>query len=101
MDHARKSCYAKRGGDAMRIPLEDRLLGTRAHGVEVLALNEALELLAKVDPRKGRIWRPECGGDGPGPERLERNRVTRLENGGGVVVSRTEWLTSSRRASAC
>ena len=55
VDHARKGRYAKRGGDAMRIPLEERLLGTRAHGIEVLALHEALESLAKVDPRKGRI----------------------------------------------
>ena len=55
VDHARKWRYAKRGGDAVWVSLEERLLGTRAQGVEVLALDEALASLAKVDPRKGRI----------------------------------------------
>jgi RNA polymerase sigma-70 factor (ECF subfamily) len=31
------------------------LLGMRARGVEVLALNEALAALSKVDARKGRV----------------------------------------------
>jgi RNA polymerase sigma factor (TIGR02999 family) len=55
VDHARKRRYAKRGGDAERIPLEEAVLGTRAQGVEVLALDDALISLSKVDPRKGRV----------------------------------------------
>lgn len=55
VDHARKRQYAKRGGDAVRVPLEEALLGTRARGVEVLALDDALISLSKVDPRKGRV----------------------------------------------
>ena len=39
----------------MRVPLDDVLLGARARGIEVLALNEALESLARFDPRKGRV----------------------------------------------
>jgi RNA polymerase sigma factor (sigma-70 family) len=31
------------------------LIGARTQGVEVLALNEALTALSKVDPRKGRV----------------------------------------------
>ena len=31
------------------------MLGTRARGVEVLALDDALRSLAKIDPRKGRV----------------------------------------------
>jgi RNA polymerase sigma-70 factor, ECF subfamily len=55
VDHARRRGYAKRGGDAVRVPLDDVLLGARARGIEVLALNEALESLARFDPRKGRV----------------------------------------------
>ena len=55
VDHARRRRYAKRGGDAVRVPWEEALLGARARGVEVLALDDALASLAKVDPRKGRV----------------------------------------------
>jgi RNA polymerase sigma-70 factor (ECF subfamily) len=55
VDHARRRRYAKRGGDAERVPLEETLLGTRARGIEVLALDDALISLSKRDPRKGRV----------------------------------------------
>jgi len=55
VDHARRRGYAKRGGDAVRVPIEEVSLGTRARGVEVLALNEALTSLAKIDLRKSRL----------------------------------------------
>ena len=55
VDHVRRSRYAKRGGDQVRVPLEETLLGTRARGVEVLALDDALASLAKRDPRKARV----------------------------------------------
>jgi RNA polymerase sigma factor (TIGR02999 family) len=55
VDHARRRRYAKRGGDDVRVPLEETLLGTRAQGVEVLALDDALASLAKLDPRKSRV----------------------------------------------
>jgi RNA polymerase sigma-70 factor, ECF subfamily len=55
VDHARGRGYAKRGGDAVRVPLDDVLLGARARGIELLALDEALESLSKIDARKGRV----------------------------------------------
>jgi RNA polymerase sigma-70 factor, ECF subfamily len=55
VDHARNRRYAKRGGGAVEIPLDEALIGARTGGVEVLALDEALTSLAKVDPRKGRV----------------------------------------------
>lgn len=55
VDHARARGYAKRGGNAVRVPLDDALDRVRARGVEVLALDEALETLSKVDGRKGRV----------------------------------------------
>jgi RNA polymerase sigma-70 factor (ECF subfamily) len=53
--HARRRGFAKRGGDALRVPLDDVLLVAQARGIEVLALDEALEALARIDSRKSRV----------------------------------------------
>jgi RNA polymerase sigma-70 factor (ECF subfamily) len=55
VDHARNRGYAKRGGDAVRVPLDEALLGMRGRGIDMLALNEALESLSKIDARKSRV----------------------------------------------
>jgi RNA polymerase sigma factor (TIGR02999 family) len=55
VDHARSRKYAKRGGGAQRIPLDDVVLGMPTRGVEVLALDEALTSLAAFDARKARV----------------------------------------------
>jgi RNA polymerase sigma-70 factor (ECF subfamily) len=55
VDHARSRGYAKRGGNAVRVPLDAVLLAGRNRGIEVLALDEALESLSKIDTRKGRV----------------------------------------------
>jgi RNA polymerase sigma factor (TIGR02999 family) len=55
VDHARGQAYAKRGGYAERVPLDEMLLGAQARGVDILALNEALELLAEFDAREARV----------------------------------------------
>jgi RNA polymerase sigma factor (TIGR02999 family) len=55
VDHARARGYAKRGGNAVRVPLDDVLAGAGARGIEMLALDQALETLSKVDGRKGRV----------------------------------------------
>ena len=55
VDYARRDRYAKRGGDQPHVPLDEALLGTRARGVEVEALDDALTALSKIDPRKARV----------------------------------------------
>jgi RNA polymerase sigma factor (TIGR02999 family) len=55
VDHARRARSAKRGGAAVQVELEEALMGTRARGVEVLALDQALAALAKIDPRKVQV----------------------------------------------
>jgi RNA polymerase sigma-70 factor, ECF subfamily len=55
VDHARRRRFAKRGGEAKRVPLDDVLLAAESRGVEVLALDEALDSLARIDPRKSRV----------------------------------------------
>jgi len=54
VDHARKRRSAKRGGP-LQVPLDEALLGSRARGVDVEALDEALNTLAQTDPRKARV----------------------------------------------
>jgi RNA polymerase sigma-70 factor, ECF subfamily len=55
VDHARRRRYTKRGGDAVQVPLDEALLGTRARGIEMLALDAALIALSDLDARKGRV----------------------------------------------
>jgi RNA polymerase sigma factor (TIGR02999 family) len=55
VDHARRRGFAKRGGNALRVPLDEVLLAAQARGIEVLALDEALDALALIDKRKGRV----------------------------------------------
>jgi RNA polymerase sigma-70 factor (ECF subfamily) len=55
VDHARRRGFAKRGGNALRVPLDDALLISEARGIEVLSLNEALDALARIDNRKSRV----------------------------------------------
>jgi RNA polymerase sigma-70 factor (ECF subfamily) len=55
VDHARNRHYAKRGGGTLQIPLDEALIGAPSGGVEVLALNEALTSLARLDARKARV----------------------------------------------
>jgi RNA polymerase sigma-70 factor, ECF subfamily len=54
VDYARKRHAAKRGG-ALQVPLDEAVLGSKALGVDVEALNEALNSLSKIDQRKGRV----------------------------------------------
>ena len=55
VDHARGRGSLKRGGDIVHVPLEDAIAGAEAHGIEMLALHEALLALAGTDPRKARV----------------------------------------------
>jgi RNA polymerase sigma factor (TIGR02999 family) len=55
VDHARRRGFAKRGGHALRVPLDEVLLAAEARGIEVLALDQALDALARIDVRKGRV----------------------------------------------
>jgi RNA polymerase sigma-70 factor (ECF subfamily) len=55
VDYARRRGYAKRGGNAVHVPFDDALLGAEARGIGVVALDEALESLARIDARKVRV----------------------------------------------
>ncbi len=55
VDHARHRGFAKRGGKALHVPLDEVLLVAESRGIEVLALDEALDVLARLDNRKSRV----------------------------------------------
>lgn len=57
VDHARRNLAGKRGGEAEKLPLEEEILvvSSDEKSVELLALDEALENLAKIDKQKARI----------------------------------------------
>ena len=55
IDHARRRHFAKRGGEAQHVPLEDAAAMSQQRAAELVALDEALDELAKLDPRKGRV----------------------------------------------
>ena len=55
VDHARRRRSTKRGGDALRVPLDEVLLEIETGGIEVIALDSALRSLAENDGRKSRL----------------------------------------------
>jgi RNA polymerase sigma factor (TIGR02999 family) len=54
VDHGRRRASAKHGGEEHRAPL-DQALGVSAPRIDILALNEALERLSQIDPRKSQV----------------------------------------------
>jgi RNA polymerase sigma factor (TIGR02999 family) len=55
VDHARTNHYAKRGGNAVQVTLDEGAIVAESQNVEILALDEALTRLATVDERKVKI----------------------------------------------
>ena len=55
VDHARSRHYAKRGGGAQRVSLDDVVLVSEKRAPEVIALDDALRRLDAIDPRKGQV----------------------------------------------
>lgn len=55
IDYARERKAAKRGGDAIRLPLNEQLAGERPRTIELLALDEALTALGRRDERLERV----------------------------------------------
>jgi RNA polymerase sigma factor (TIGR02999 family) len=55
VDYARNRQYAKRGGNAYQVSLDEGLIVSEERGAEVVALDEALVGLAAIDSRKSQI----------------------------------------------
>lgn len=55
VDYARRHKAARRGGGAVRVDLDNCLLGTDAISEKMLALDEALSRLAELEPRQSQV----------------------------------------------
>ncbi|HJZ69736.1 MAG TPA: sigma-70 family RNA polymerase sigma factor [Blastocatellia bacterium] len=55
VDFARSRNYQKRGGHACRVSLDEGLAVTQAKGEDLVALDEVLSALARIDSRKSQV----------------------------------------------
>lgn len=55
VDYARSRRYRKREGEARKVSLEEAAALSSERAAEVLAVDEALQSLASIDPRKSQI----------------------------------------------
>jgi len=55
IDYARGVRRVKRGGDAIRLPLEEAIVFSPAKSASMIALDEALDRLEDTDARKARV----------------------------------------------
>jgi RNA polymerase sigma-70 factor, ECF subfamily len=55
VDHARQRHALKRGGDAIKVSLDECAAVTQIRAAELVALDEALEKLAGFDQRKAKV----------------------------------------------
>ena len=55
IDHARRRRYAKHGGEAQQVPINDAAGMSLQRATELIALEEALEELAGLDRRKSQV----------------------------------------------
>ena len=55
VDHARRHGYAKRGGGAMTLALDKAVEAEKPREIDLVALDDALDTLAKLDERQSRM----------------------------------------------
>jgi RNA polymerase sigma-70 factor (ECF subfamily) len=55
VDYARNRGYAKRGGGAVQVSLDEELIVSEERTAAIVALDEALQSLAALDERKSRL----------------------------------------------
>ena len=55
IDHARRHAYAKRGGGAQQVSLDETATVATGNLSEFLRLDEALKSLAELDPRRSQV----------------------------------------------
>jgi RNA polymerase sigma factor (TIGR02999 family) len=55
VDHARTKKRAKRGGSHIKVSLDDANIAVRSQDLDVVAVDEALSRLAKIDEQQSRV----------------------------------------------
>ena len=78
VDYARKKNREKRGGDVVKLPLEEAALVVgKEKSVDLMALDEALTKLEKIDKRQARIVELRYFGDLTLEETAEALKISR------------------------
>jgi RNA polymerase sigma-70 factor (ECF subfamily) len=54
-DFARSRRYLKRGADAVHLPFDEVLIPQTGQGADIVALDDALTVLGRFDPRKSQV----------------------------------------------
>jgi RNA polymerase sigma factor (TIGR02999 family) len=93
IDHARKRGTERRGGDLQRVSLVDveQVSDGQDESVDVLALHQALDELAQLDPRQAQIVELRYFGGLTGDETAELLGVSRRTVNGDWLMARA-WL---------
>lgn len=55
VDYARRHVAAKRGGSVCKLSLQDAMITPKQQEIDVVALDDALQELAKIDARQSRV----------------------------------------------
>ena len=55
VDYARRHGSAKRGGSVCKLSLDDAMVASRRKALDVVALDDALQELARIDERQSRV----------------------------------------------
>jgi RNA polymerase sigma-70 factor (ECF subfamily) len=87
IDYARKQRYAKRGGGAPKISLEEAAVMSQERAADLVALDHALITLASLDPQQSRVVELRFFG---GLTIEETAEVLRLS----VDMVKREWATA-------
>jgi RNA polymerase sigma-70 factor, ECF subfamily len=87
IDHARNHAYARRGGGARKVPLDEAMVLNDQRASELIALDDALQILANLDPRKGQIIELRFFGGLSIEETAEAMKISR------ITVTR-EWRSA-------
>lgn len=96
VDHARSRDAAKRGGGLQKITLKEQLVYSPEHAPQIVALHEALEELARLDPRKAQVIELRFFGG------LEGEEIAQVLHIGRATVTRDlrtaqAWLAQALR----
>ena len=55
VDHARARGYQKRGGEIQKVQLDESALVSESRSASLIALDDALQRLTSIDPRKSKV----------------------------------------------
>ncbi len=98
VDHARSKNRDKRGGGRARVTLDEAVALSPEKEEDVLALDEALEKLAKLDPRQAKVVEMRFFGGLSVEEAAEALGVSKRTVEGDWTFARA-WLARELRAS--